>query len=281
MDINWYPGHMAKAKRLMEDNLRLVDIIIELLDARAPRSSVNPDLQKLYANKMKLIVLAKSDFADRDVTQEWIEYFKDNGENAIAANCIDNRSMNRVRKWIDGFAQEKRKEYRERRGINKTIRAMVVGIPNVGKSTFINAMSGGRKAKVGDRPGVTRGKQWIGVNQYFELLDTPGVLWPKIEDRNIGMNLAYLGSIRDELIDFEELAVKFIETIEGEYPGYILSRYELHSEDRSPIEILYDICKARGWLAQGGEVNVQLGAKRIIKDFQQGRLGSISLERPD
>lgn len=280
MNINWYPGHMAKAKRLMEENLRLVDIIIELLDARAPTSSVNPDLQKLYANKLKLIVLAKSDFADPDITKNWLEYFKAEGQYAIEANCLDNRSMNNVKRWIDGFAEQKRREYRKRRGINKTIRAMIVGIPNVGKSTFINGMSGGRKAKVGDRPGVTKGKQWIGVNPYFELLDTPGVLWPKIDDKQIALNLAYIGSIRDELIDFEELAVKFIDAMKCEYPECILSHYQLDNIDKPSIEILNEICERRGWLATGGELNTKAGARHIIKDFQQGKLGRISLERP-
>lgn len=280
MNINWYPGHMVKAKRLMEENLRLVDIIIELLDARAPISSVNPDLQKLYANKLKLIVLTKSDFADPEITKNWLEYFKDEGQHAVEVNCLDNRSMNSVKNWIDGFAEQRRREYRERRGINKTIRAMVVGIPNVGKSTFINGMSGGRKAKVGNRPGVTKGKQWIGVNPYFEFLDTPGVLWPKIDDDQVALNLAYIGSIRDELIDFEELAVRFIDLMKCKYPENILTHYELDDLDKSSIDILHEICERRGWLAAGGELNTKMGARHIIKDFQQGKLGRISLEIP-
>lgn len=280
MNINWYPGHMVKAKRLMKENLRLVDFIIELLDARAPRSSTNPDFERLYANKTRLIVLTKSDFADETITEEWIYFLKRQGHPAIEVNCLDNRSVNRAKSWVNSFCEEKRQEYKRKKGINKTIRAMVVGIPNVGKSTFINALSGGRRAKVGDRPGVTRGKQWIGVNPYFELLDTPGVLWPKLDDRQVAFNLSYIGSIRDEIIDFEQLAIKFIDTMITMYPDSISKYYDLGDIDKPSIEILYYICERRGWLKAGGELNIEMGAKQIIRDFQQGKLGRISLEKP-
>lgn len=280
MNVNWYPGHMAKAKRLMEENLRLVDIIIELIDARAPSSSFNPELEKLYENKLRLIVLTKSDFADENVTKAWLEHFKSQDQHAIEVNCLNNRSVNAVKRWIDGFIERKRKEYKARRGINKTIRAMVVGIPNVGKSTFINAISGGRKARVGARPGVTRDKQWIRVNPYFELLDTPGVLWPKIDDESISLNLSYIGSVREELIDFEQLVIKFLDTIKLTYPEQTRSYYKLEDIDISSDAILHEICRKRGWLVAGGEVNTEMGARQIIKDFQQGKLGRISLEEP-
>ncbi len=280
MDINWYPGHMAKAKRLMEEELRLVDIIVELLDARAPRSSINPDLEKLYRDKLRLIVLTKSDCADSDITKKWLAHFKAEGHHAIDVNCLDNRSMNATKRWINRFCEKKRREYRERKGINKTIRAMVIGIPNVGKSTFINALSGGRRAKVGDRPGVTKGKQWIGVNPYFELLDTPGVLWPKLDDKQTGLNLSYIGSIRSDLIDFEYLVTNFIDTMKSMYPDRISEYYGLEDLDRTSIELLYDICERRSWLRAGGELDIDKGARQIIRDFQQGKLGRVSLEVP-
>lgn len=280
MNINWYPGHMVKAKRLMEENLRLVDIIIELLDARAPRSSVNPDLEKLYTNKLRLIILTKCDLADQRTTKEWLQHFDNRGLQAIEVNCLNNRSMNAAKRWIDNFVDKRQREYKERRGINKVIRAMVVGIPNVGKSTFINALSGGRKAKVGNRPGVTKGKQWIGVNPYFELLDTPGVLWPKIYDNEIALNLSYIGSIRDEIIDFEQLAIRFIDYMKYKYPEHLVRCYDLKDITKSSVDILHDICQARGWLASGGKLNTEMGARHIIRDFQQGKLGKISLERP-
>ncbi|HHW70013.1 MAG TPA: ribosome biogenesis GTPase YlqF [Clostridiales bacterium] len=280
MDINWYPGHMAKAKRLLEEELRLVDIIIELLDARAPKSSINPDFEKLYRNKLRLIVLTKSDCADRNITYKWLKNFRDEGYNAIDVNSLDNNSMNAIKKWINGFCDEMRREYKERKGINKTIRAMVVGIPNVGKSTFINALSGGRRVKVGDKPGITKGKQWIRVHPYFELLDTPGILWPKLDDRQTALNLSYIGSIKAELIDFEELAINFIDLMKIKYPERILNYYGLEDLDNTSIEILYAICKKRSWLRSGGELDIDKGARQIIRDFQQGKLGRISLETP-
>ena len=280
MDINWYPGHMAKAKRVMEENLRLIDIIIELLDARAPRSSMNPDLQKLYKNKPRLIVLIKSDLADEQMTKEWLKHLRGTNEHAIDVNCLDNRSVNKVKRWVNNFADERREDYKKRRGINKTIRAMVVGIPNVGKSTFINALSGGRKTKVGNRPGVTKGKQWIGISRYFEILDTPGVLWPNIDNEEVAFNLACIGSIRDEIIDFEKLAVNLIEIMKEKYPKYISDYYGLDDLNIPSTEILHDICKNRGWLGQGGGVNTRLGSRHILRDFQSAKLGNITLETP-
>ena len=279
MSYEWYPGHMTKAVRMMREELSLVDLVIELLDARAPLSSRNPDIDDLGKNKYRLIILNKADLADKEALDKWREYFKSLGLTTVTA---DSRSRNFV-KQVDASVKEVCKEKIERdrkRGIkNRPVRAMVCGIPNVGKSTFINSFVGKTTAKTGNKPGVTRGKQWIRHNDSLELLDTPGILWPKFEDKSVGIRLAMLGTINDNIIDSRDLAVHIIDYLKESYPGALNSRYDI-SEDRSSPDILTDIAINRKALKKGEEPDTEKAAYYLTDDLRSGRLGRISLELP-
>ncbi len=279
MSYEWYPGHMTKAVRMMREELSLVDLVIELLDARAPLSSRNPDIDDLGKNKYRLIILNKADLADKEALDKWREYFKSLGLTTVTA---DSRSRNFV-KQVDASVKEVCKEKIERdrkRGIkNRPVRAMVCGIPNVGKSTFINSFVGKTTAKTGNKPGVTRGKQWIRLNDSLELLDTPGILWPKFEDKSVGIRLAMLGTINDNIIDSRDLAVHIIDYLKESYPGALNSRYDI-SEDRSSPDILTDIAINRKALKKGEEPDTEKAAYYLTDDLRSGRLGRISLELP-
>ena len=280
MNLQWYPGHMTKAKRQMQEDLKLIDLIIELVDARIPLSSRNPDIDELGKNKARLILLNKSDLADERYNEQWSAYFQKKGFYVVKVNAKSGAGL----KSIQGVIQEACKakiERDRRRGIkNRPIRAMVVGIPNVGKSTFINSYAGKACAKTGNKPGVTKGKQWIRLNKSVELLDTPGILWPKFEDQTVGLRLALIGSIKDEILNVDELAVELVKFLKAEYPGLLAQRYEV-SEENDIIELISAVAVNRKCLSKGGEPDYSKAAALIIDDFRSGKLGHITLERPE
>lgn len=280
MNYQWYPGHMTKAKRMMQEDIKLIDLVIELVDARVPVSSRNPDIDELGKNKARLILLNKADLADERCNERWMEYFKGKGFYAVKVNSRNGAGV----KSINGVIQEACREKIERdrrRGIkNRPVRAMVVGIPNVGKSTFINTYAGKACAKTGNKPGVTKGKQWIRLNKSLELLDTPGILWPKFEDQTVGMKLAMIGSIRDEILNTDELSLKLIEFLKENYRGILAGRYEC-SEEADPVGILEQIADKRSCRLKGNELDYAKAAAIVIDDFRSGRLGKITLEFPE
>ena len=280
MNYQWYPGHMMKAKRMMQENIKLIDLVIELVDARIPMSSRNPDIDELSKNKSRIILLNKSDLADGRYNTEWTEYFKEKGFHVLEINSKTGSGV----KAIQGLVQEACKEKIERdrkRGIkNRPVRAMVVGIPNVGKSTFINAFAGRACAKTGNKPGVTKGKQWIRLNQNLELLDTPGILWPRFENQEVGERLAMIGSINDEILHAAELAFALLKYVMREYPGLIGKRYEIE-ETQDSYETLAQICVSRKCFLKGEEPDMIRAAKMVTEDFRSGRIGRITLERPE
>ena len=279
-DIQWYPGHMTKAKRMMQENIKLIDIVIELVDARVPLSSKNPDIDELAKNKYRMILLNKSDLADNRTTAKWESYYKEKG---YFVYCLDSRK-NTGMKAITDMVQEACKEKLERdkkRGIlNRPIRAMVVGIPNVGKSTFINSYAKKACAKVGNKPGVTKGKQWIKLNKNLELLDTPGILWPKFEDNLIGMRLAFIGSINDQILYSEELATDFIKYLDTCYPDSISSHYGFEKKE-DPYKTLEEIARVRRCLGKNETLDIKKAAMILMDDFRSGKIGRITLELPE
>ena len=280
MNYQWYPGHMTKAKRMMQEDIKLIDLVIELVDARIPLSSRNPDIDELGKNKSRLILLNKADLADKSANRAWMTYFEEKGYHVLE---IDSRSGAGM-KAITALVQEACKEKIERdlkRGIkNRPVRAMVVGIPNVGKSTFINSYAGKACAKTGNKPGVTKGKQWIRLNKNVELLDTPGILWPKFEDQAVGMKLAVIGSINDEILNVDELANQLIRFLMERYPGILSERFHLDAEE-SDMQVLEGIAKVRGCLLKGGEYDYSKAASLLLDDFRKGKLGRLTLEFPD
>ena len=279
MNFQWYPGHMTKAKRQMQEDIKLIDLVVEIVDARIPFSSRNPDIDELGKNKYRLILMNKADLADKKMTEKWSAYFKNKGYFVVS---LDARSKNGM-KSITDIIMEACKEKIERdlkRGIkNRPVRAMVVGIPNVGKSTFINSYAGKACAKTGNKPGVTKGKQWIRLNKNVELLDTPGILWPKFEDQMVGLRLALIGSIKDEILNIDELAVELIKYLIKEYPGVLAERYTIE-EVEDTTEVLYAIAKSRNCLKQGNELDYSKAAILLIDDFRSGKLGKLTLELP-
>ena len=279
MSYEWYPGHMTKAVRMMREELSLVDLVIELLDARAPQSSRNPDIDELGKNKYRLIILNKADLADKDVLDKWTEYFRSKGLTTVTADSRNRNFVKQVELSVKEVCREKIERDRKRGIKNRPVRAMVCGIPNVGKSTFINSFVGRTTAKTGNKPGVTRGKQWIRLNDSLELLDTPGILWPKFEDKSVGIKLAMLGTINDNIIDSQDLAVHIIEYLKESYPGALKSRYDI-CEDRSSPEILTDIAINRKAIRKGEEPDTEKAAFYLTDDLRSGRLGRISLELP-
>lgn len=286
MNIQWYPGHMTKAKRAMKEDIKLIDLIIELVDARVPLASRNPDIDELGKGKARLILLNKSDLASEKQNEAWTAWFKKKGFFVVKVNARSGAGL----KQINGVVQEACKEKIERdrrRGIlNRPVRAMVVGIPNVGKSTFINSFAGKACTKTGNKPGVTKGNQWIRLNKTLELLDTPGILWPRFEDQRVGLLLAFIGSINDEILNKDELAMELIRFLETYYPQILPQRYlpdedkEVSAGSRTELEWLSQIAKVRGCLLKGGEPDYGKAAAIVIDDFRSGRLGRITLEFP-
>lgn len=279
MNIQWYPGHMTKAKRMMQEDMKLIDIVIELLDARVPMSSRNPDIDTLANNKYRLVLLNKCDLADRNITAAWENYFKEKGILVVTINARDGQGMKSITAKIQEACKEKIERDRKRGILNRPIRAMIVGIPNVGKSTFINSYARKACTKVGNKPGVTKGKQWIKINKNVELLDTPGILWPKFEDESVGEHLAYIGSINDEILQKTELACDLITFLTEEYPNLLHERFEV-DESQAASDILHGIALNRGCLLKGQELDYEKAASILLDDFRSGKLGSISIERP-
>ena len=278
--INWYPGHMTKARRMMEEDIKLVDLVIEIVDARIPLSSRNPDIDELGKNKARLILLNKADLAEDKKSDEWMEYFKQKGYFAVKVNSRKGGGIKSIQSVIQEACKEKTERDRKRGILNRPVRAMVVGIPNVGKSTFINSLAGKACAKTGNKPGVTKGKQWIRLNKNVELLDTPGILWPKFEDQAVGLKLAFIGSIKDEILQTEELASELAEFLNTSYQGVLEEKYDIeHIDDK--FECLRRIAESRHCLVRGSELDTEKAAAILLDDFRNGRLGRITLEVPE
>ena len=279
MNIQWYPGHMTKAKRMMQEDIKLIDIVIELVDARIPLSSKNPDIDELAKNKYRLILLNKSDLADDAVTAKWEKYYSEKGFFVAKINARDGVGM----KSINGIVQEacrgKIERDRKRGIINRPIRAMIVGIPNVGKSTFINSYARKACTKVGNKPGVTKGKQWIRLGKNIELLDTPGILWPKFDDEAVGLRLAYIGSINDEILNVTDIAVELIKFLQANYCQTLTQRYNIESTG-DPVQVIAQIAEKRQCIKKGGELDYDKASALLMDDFRSGKLGRITLETP-
>ena len=280
VNVNWYPGHMTKAKRMMEENIKLIDLIIEVVDARIPLSSRNPDIDKLGQHKARLVLLNKADLADPKMNEEWKAYFKEKGYFVTALNSRTRDGMKAITAIVQEACKEKTERDRRRGILNRPVRAMVVGIPNVGKSTFINSFAGKACAKTGNKPGVTKGKQWIRLNKTLELLDTPGILWPKFEDWQVGMRLALIGSMNDEILNMEEMAISLIQIITEDYKGVLEKRYGIEEEEDS-LKILEAVAKSRNCIKKGEELDLPKAAALLLEDFRSGRLGRITLEKTE
>lgn len=281
MNIQWYPGHMTKTRRQIEADLKQVDAVCEIVDARIPMSSRNPDIDSICGSKPRIIVLNRMDLADPNATKKWSAYFRSKGMSVIATDC-------KSRKGISDFTPAARTACAEKlqrdaaRGMNRPLRVMVVGIPNVGKSTLINQISGRKGAKAENRPGVTRGKQWVTVDSGLQLLDTPGILWPKFEDPNVGMMLAYTGAVKEGVIDLEELACRLMELLHKYYPDTLLQRYKVEAPEGTPgWELLEMAGRNRGYLMARAEVNLERMAKVLMDEFRAGKLGKFTLEMPE
>lgn len=279
MNFQWYPGHMTKAKRQMQEDIKLIDLVIELVDARIPLSSRNPDIDELGKNKYRLILMNKADLADKKKTEKWSAYFKEKGFFVVSLDARTKNSMKTITDIVMEACKEKIERDRKRGIKNRPVRAMVVGIPNVGKSTFINSYAGKACAKTGNKPGVTKGKQWIRLNKNVELLDTPGILWPKFEDQMVGLRLALIGSIKDEILNVDELAVELVKYLTVHYPGLLNERYEVE-EAQKITDMIYEVAKNRNCMLKGGEPDYSKAAALIIEDFRSGKLGKITLEDP-
>ena len=279
MHFQWYPGHMTKARRMMQENIKLIDLMVELVDARVPYSSKNPDIDELARNKSRLIILNKTDMADAQVTKEWEEYYKEKGFFVAKVNSQKGAGIKEVKKLVEEACREKKERDRKRGILNRPVPAMVAGIPNVGKSTFINSFAGKACAKTGNKPGVTKGKQWIKINKNVELLDTPGILWPKFEDQQVGLRLAWIGSIKEEILNTTELAAELLQFLCVQYPGALKMRYGIEEEGEA-VKLLEEIARVRGCLTKGGQVDVEKAGLLVLDDFRSLRLGQISLERP-
>jgi len=279
MNIQWYPGHMVKTKKLIADSLKLIDVVLELLDARIPISSKNPDVDSIIKNKPKIVLLNKSELADPLITKEWITYYKNNGISALDIDCISGKNINKIYPLIKEILKDKIEKKQQKGIIGRPIRALVLGIPNVGKSTFINKIAKKSSAQTGDRPGITKNKQWIKVNKEFELLDTPGILWPKFDDEKVALHLAYVKSIKEEILDVVELSVKFLNEIKQISPKALEERYKVNVLDDAHV-LLTEIGKKRGCVVSGGEVDLYRTANIILEDFRAAKLGRISLELP-
>ena len=277
MNVQWYPGHMTKAKRQMQEDLKLIDLIIELVDARVPISSRNPDIDSLGQNKARLILLNKADLADERQNEAWKEYFQNRGFHVVKVDSRSGAGMKQVHAMIQEACRDKIERDKKRGIKNRPVRAMVAGIPNVGKSTFINSFAGKACTKTGNKPGVTRGKHWIRLNKNVELLDTPGILWPKFEDQKVGERLACIGSIKDDLLNMEELALILITYLKERYPGALEKRYGV-SEGGEALAVMEEIAKVRGCVKKGDELDYAKTAGIIFDDFRSGKTGRITLE---
>ncbi len=281
-NYQWYPGHMTKAKRMMQEDIKLIDLVIELVDARVPFSSRNPDIDELGKNKSRIILLNKSDLADIRKNKLWIDYFSKRGFYVLEMNSKTGVGLKSIQGVVQEACKEKIERDRKRGILNRPVRAMVVGIPNVGKSTFINSFAGKACAKTGNKPGVTKGKQWIRLNKSLELLDTPGILWPKFEDQTVGLRLAMIGSLNDEIIHLDELAYELIQFLKEEYAGLLEKRYQIEiSEGQEVFDIIKAVCISKRCYLKGEELDIMRASSMIVEDFRNGRIGKITLEIPE
>lgn len=289
--VQWFPGHMAKTRRIMQSNLKLVDAVVEITDARIPYSSRNPEMDRLVGSKPRIVLLNKADSADETVTSQWIDHYKRKGILAVATDCRSGKNINKFRSSLKTLMADQVAAWEAKGMHGRPIRMMIVGIPNVGKSSFINRLAGSKRAKVEDRPGVTRGKQWVTLDDNTELLDMPGVLWPKFEDKTVGEHLAFTGAVKDDILDSEYLACRLLELLCGGYPQSLTARYGISLDDLPEngdelagcvkgYEILERIGRKRGFLVSGGKINTERAAAAVLDEFRGGKLGRISLERP-
>lgn len=278
MNYQWYPGHMTKAKRMMEENSKLIDLIIELVDARVPLASRNPDIDTLGKGKARILLLNKADLADPAWNKKWAAYFEEKGIHILEVNSKTGSGVRNIQGLVQEACQEKIERDKKRGIVNRPVRAMVVGIPNVGKSTFINSFTGRACTKTGNKPGVTKGKQWIRLNKGLELLDTPGILWPKFEDQEVGKKLAFIGSINDEILPQEELACDLLEVLRERYPQALEKRYEQDFANRNSHEMLDMIARARKCYTKNEEPDLKKAAVLVLDDFRSGRMGRFTLE---
>lgn len=277
--IQWFPGHMTKTKRKIAEILPLIDAVAEVVDARIPLSSRNPDLPEMLGSKPRIVLLNKCDMADPIETEKWINFYKSQGVSAIGIDCKNGKGIEKFKTTVKESLKEKLEQYRQKGMVGKPLRVMVVGIPNVGKSSFINRIAGKSGAKVENRPGVTRGNQWFTIDKELELLDTPGVLWPKFEDNTVGERLAFTGAVKDRVLDTELLAIRMLEILADSYPQLLLSRYGELDLDLEPYDLLCAIGKKRGMVIRGGETDTQRAADMLLEEYRNCKIGKITLER--
>ena len=279
MDIQWYPGHMAKARRMLAENLKLIDVVVEIVDARAPAATRNPDFDALFSDKARVVLLNKADLADAGATRAWIAHYAGSGIVAAEINATSKGAQKTASALIERAAKSKIEAWKAK-GVHKVVRCMVVGIPNVGKSTLINRMAGERRAQVGDKPGVTKSKQWVRVTPYLELMDTPGLLWPKLEDALHALHLAFIGSINDEIMDAERLAGALLQALMTLCPEAVTARYGAMPESAEPNGLLEAVAKKRGFLLRGGEPDTLRAARIVLDEYRAGKIARVTLERP-
>ncbi len=281
MNLQWFPGHMTKTRRMMTESLKIIDVAAELLDARIPMSSRNPEIDKILKNKPRIVVLNKSDMSDPEANKKWIEYFEKQGIYAVEVSCTTGKGINKISEYAKRALNDKIERDKER-GINRSVKIMLCGVPNVGKSSFINRVAGKAVTKTGDRPGVTRGKQWLRLPSNVELLDMPGILWPKFESEEVALHLAFTGAIRDEIMDVEEIACRLIELLRQRYPKNLTERYKLDDfEGLTDYEILEMIAQKRGFLSKGKELDTFRAANILLDEFRGCKLGNLTLELPE
>ncbi len=280
INIQWFPGHMTKTRRYIEKNISLVDIVAETVDARCIRASQNPDFDRLLADKPRLMIITKTDLADPNVTSRWINHFKSQGRECITVDLAHKKGVGEILPAVRRALADKIKKYADK-GMKKTIRMMIAGVPNSGKSTLINSLCGKRAVIAEDRPGVTRGGQWVTLSSDIELLDTPGILWNKFLDMRVGLHLAFTGAVKDDVVDIETLALELIKTLQEKYPNSFKDRFGIDIADMEPLEIYEAVCKRRGFIVRGGDFDYERCAKILIDEFRAGKLGRISLEAPN
>lgn len=274
--INWYPGHMKKTRELIQENLRMVDIVIEVVDARIPVSSRNPIIDELVKNKRRIMALNKSDLADGRANEAWAEFFREKGYDALLLNCVTGHGVPQLNKLLASIQEEKN----EGKVRKKPLRMMIVGVPNVGKSSLINRLTGKKSAKTGNKPGVTKGKQWLNLENGMQLLDTPGILWPKFEDPKAGLNLAFCGSIKDEILDTASLALELIKVLQVDYPELLKERYKIEDLGETPLATMELIAGKRGFIQSGKRIDYDRTARTVLDEFRAGAIGEITLEKP-
>ena len=274
-NINWYPGHMKKTRELIQENLKMVDLVVEVIDARIPSSSRNPIIDQLVGDKKRIIILNKSDLADAEENKAWSEFFKQEGNMVLAMNCMSGQGANQLIRLLEKIRDEKNKDAARK----KPLRMMIVGVPNVGTSSLINRLTGKKSAKTGNKPGVTRGKQWLNLGNDMQLLDTPGILWPKFEDPEVGLNLAFCGAIKDEILDIATLCLELIKVLQVRYPELLMERYKLTELGETALDTMELIAKKRGFILSGGRIDYERTGKTVIDEFRSATIGHITLEQ--